>query len=373
MSASLRTPFFTTAAVLALLLGVAELQAVSLNSLLHRASPAPAEADAALRDKEYDHAAKLYDRLLEDGAYDSSARGELFFGRGLAEHHLQDFDASVRSFSESLLSQDADLRLRAHRGISLSLFEQGARGLSRQPQITMKRWQDALSHIDAALKLDPDNAELKANRQHVTKLIQELRRTLELMEQQQNGKKGDKGKQGQKGAKGQKGQKGQSGEEGEGAEGEEGDDEGNGAGEPQEAEKTGEKKDGDDGIGGKDAKNLPQGNLQVAKEDPKGKKGDKEAFKEGEGKDGKKGDKTIVKEDGDKKGEKDGKGGISKKEVAASGSGDARRKDQRNQVNEKTGYSIGQAESLIEHYMDKREVNRYSNQYRRPAPNNKDW
>lgn len=342
-----------------------------LSAIFTASGPTPEDARKALESGDYQLARSLYARLLDDytdegdteepgarprSTMDKIARAfknfsrsagenqklkdELLYGLADAEHNLTYYDASAKHFSELLRTEDKTQRIRAHRGMGHTLYDQGVRGLQQQPKITLQRWIDALRHLDAALDLDPDNKELRENREHVAAMLKQLRQMLKQMEEQQ-GKKGQKGDKGQKGQKGDKSQ-GQEGNEGE--EGNSGDESGdtNGQNEPKEQKDSkGEKKEADDGIGGKDAKELPEGRLQAA-----GDQGEKE------GQQGK---------DGQKPG---GEGGDEKKQAAKDTASDQR--------NPRTGYTRNEAEGIIRQYMDEITAP-LSNRYHTPPVNKKDW
>ncbi len=338
-----------------------------LAAIFRSNGPTPEDARKALESGDYRRARELYAELLDDytdklesdgskndarskpgwiaGILKSITRSmsgsqkltdELTYGMATAEHDLTNYDASVRYFSDLLRTQDKTLRARAHRGIGHTLYDQGVRGLQQQPKITLQRWTDALRHLDAALELEPNNKDLHENRDHVAQMLAQLRQVLKQMEEQQ-GKKGDKGQKGQKGAKGE-GQEGEEGEEGDPGQGSDTSNQG----EPKEPKDSkGEKKEADDGIGGKDAKELPEGRLQAAGEPGKQ-----------EGQQGK---------DGQKPG---GEGGDEKKKTANSNPSDQR--------NPRTGYTPGEAASILPQYMD--EITALpSNRYHTPPANKKDW
>lgn len=313
----------------------------TLASIFQSQGPAPADALEALNKGDFKRASDLYARLLEQKGYDTAAREEMRYGLATAEHELTNYDGSVKHFSEVLHTTDKSLRARAHRGIGHTLYDQGARGLQQQPKITIQRWTDSLRHLEAALEIDPDNAELRENRDHVARLLDELRKIMKQQEEQQQGEKGDKGQKGQKGEKGQQGE-GQEGEEGEQQGGQQGSDP-NGGDKPQESKGKGEKKEGDDGIGGKDVQELPEGRLQAAG-DPQNQ----------EGKDGPQGQKPGEGEGGDEE----------KKTAEKKAMGDAR--------NPRTGYTPGEAEALLRQYMDEI-TGPLTNRYHTPPPNKKDW
>jgi len=334
-----------------------DVQASSIASMLRQSGPTPEQAKSALHDKDFERARLLYEKLLEGGQYGPTARQELLYGLASAEHNLTDYDGSTKNFSEVLHSNDTSLRTRAHRGLGHTLYDQGALGLAKQPKITLQRWIDSLTHFDAALELDPTNKQLKENRDHVAQMLENLRKALDEMEKKQQGNKGDKGDKGQKGQKGQKGEKGE-GQQGEDGEGEGEGSDGSGEGDEKKKEELkGEQKGEDDGIGGKDAKNLPQGRLQAA-DDKKGEMPGAGEEAGDEKKDGKKG------ENGPKPG--DGSGGDEKKKLAA------KEQEKNDRRNPKTGFTPGEAEGLLRQYMDEFMGN-ISNRQSIPPVNKKDW
>ncbi len=306
-----------------------------LAALFTTSGPTPDDALKALKAGDFKKARDLYGTLLEREDFDTHSREELLYGLATTEHDLTNYDGSVKNFSEVLHTQDKSLRARAHRGLGQTLYDQGMRGLQQQPKITLQRWTDALRHLEAAQDLDPENKELHENRDHVDKMLVQLRQVIKQMEEKQ-GKKGDKGQKGQKGDKGE-GQEGEEGDEGDA--GQEGSDP-DGQGKPKEPkEGKGEKKEADDGIGGKDAKELPEGRLQAAGGNP----GEKE---------------VLIGKEGEKP------GGDEKKKAAKEGLSDQR--------NPRTGYTPGEAEGIIHQYMDEITAP-LTNRYHTPPPNKKDW
>ena len=338
----------------------------TLVSFMRQKGPTPGDARIALESKDWENARALYLKLIESGHYSGTALQELEYGIAIAQHHLTEYDGSERHFSEALQTKDRGLRARAHRGLGHSLYDQGSLGLAKQPKITLQRWMDALSHLNAAVDLEPENKHLIENRDHVAKMLEELRKALDAMEQkqkEQQGKKGSKGSKGDKGKQGQKGQQGEQGEGEEGSEGQQGQNDPNGSGEGDESKKTGEKKGEDDGIGGKDAQNLPQGNLQAAG-NPGGQKPDKEGAggdepdKDKDGKKGSQGQKNVA--EGDKGKER----GVKADEE------DPNARDRRNA---RTGFTPGEAEGLLRQYMD--EITQFQGGSRSSIPptNRRDW
>ena len=221
--------------------------------------PEPAAAHEAYKRGEYDHAVKLYDDLLKEAP--AARQQPLFaFGLGAAAHQLKDYDKAVGGFSQALESTDSGLQNQAHRGLAHSLYDQGDKALAKQPKFTVKAWRDSVKHFNAALAIEPENKEVKENRDFVQKRLDQLQE--QLNQQQQQGQKGNKGDK-KKGKKGEKGEKGEQGEEGE-EEGENGDKDGNGVSEEDKSRKEslGKKEGEEEGKGG-EKEHEKEGQLQA--------------------------------------------------------------------------------------------------------------
>jgi Ca-activated chloride channel family protein len=223
----------------------------------------PTAAHEAYKRGEYDHAVKLYDDLLKEAP--SARQKPLFaFGLGAAAHQLKDYDKAVGGFSQALESTDSGVQNQAHRGLAHSLYDQGDKALAKQPKFTVKAWRDSVKHFNAALAIEPENKEVKTNRDFVQKRLDELQE--QLNQQQQKGDKGNKGDK-KKGKKGQKGEKGEQGEEGE-EEGENGDKDGDGVSEEDKSRKEslGKQEGEEEGKGEGEKEHEKEGQLQAGEE-----------------------------------------------------------------------------------------------------------
>jgi Ca-activated chloride channel family protein len=214
----------------------------------HASKPDPAAAHDAYKRGEYDQATRLYQELLKD-APPARQRQHYAFGLGAAAHQLKDYDRAIGGFSQALESTDKDVQERAHRGLAHSLYEQGDKVLAKQPKLTLKAWRDSIKHFNAALAIDPDNQQVKENRDFVQKRLDELQE--QMNQQQQQGGKGNQGDK-KKGQQGKKGEKGQKGENGEPQDGQNGDEDGDGEDDKSRKESLGKKDGEEEGEGGKE-------------------------------------------------------------------------------------------------------------------------
>ncbi len=91
---------------------------------------------------------------------------------------MGDYNKALQSFSDALLSPDKRLagkqsfQSRSHTGRPGGLW-------TRRTRATLKDLEDAASHYEATLKLNPDNEAAKANLEEVKKKIERLKTTSE--------------------------------------------------------------------------------------------------------------------------------------------------------------------------------------------------
>jgi len=264
-SSRMKTPSFALASLLIILTTApAETRATSLLSFLSSSKDAPNAAHKAYQRGNYDEALKRYGELSKETA-PGEPRGQFAFGLGASAHQLKDYDKAVGAFSQALESSDPTVQKHAHRGMAHSLYDQGDRALAKQPKFTLKAWRDSVKHFDGVLAIDPDNKEVRENREFVKKRLDELQQQMDQQQQKGNkGKKGDK----QKGDKGQKGEQGEEGEEQEGESGENGDKQKDGEGGDEEEKSRKESLGKQDGEKKKEEQ-LPEGQVQAGKEGDK--------------------------------------------------------------------------------------------------------
>jgi Ca-activated chloride channel homolog len=326
-----------TAAILLLFSLTTSAPAASLSSLLpnwsNSASRTASEAQRAFENEDFEQAAKLYDLGLKSRPT-SQQTPALALGLGSASHRLEQFDTAVGAFSQALQSTDPKIQKSAHQGLGHSLYDQGDRALAKQPRFTIKAWTDSVRHLNAAIKLNPDNQALIDNRDFVQKRLDELqeqqKQEQEKQKQKQKGDKGDKGDKGEKGEKGDKGDKGDQGDKGE--QGQDGGEPGGEGGEDGEEGDNG--KGGDqqqDGEGGEQNENqkpgdLPEGEISADGESP----GDKESQQAQQGEQG----------DGERR--------------------------------EDTGFSPNEARNFLRTYADDQKAVQFSRQRQQPVKG-KDW
>ncbi|MBS0661155.1 MAG: VWA domain-containing protein [Verrucomicrobia bacterium] len=129
----------------------------------------------------------------------------LQYNLGSAAYQRKEYRRAAEAFGRALAAAPDDgLRSRSHYNLGNSLFRQGETQKDNKARI--RDWQDALKHYDATLHLDPANADAKANRELVARLLEQAKQA-----QKQKGKSKDKQKQDQ----GEDQEDGEDGEDGE--------------------------------------------------------------------------------------------------------------------------------------------------------------
>ena len=179
-------------------------QAVTLLTLL--AAPlavlaSPASALREYRAAQYDESLKEYQRL--SGLKPEEAR--LYYNAGAAAYQARKYEVAARNFSAAVASPDPKLQQRTFYNLGNTLFRSGE-GLE-EPEKQIEAWEKAVQFYDESLKLQPQDADAKYNRELVLKKLEELKKRQEQEEQQQSkdGKKGPKKKKKSKGKSDQPG------------------------------------------------------------------------------------------------------------------------------------------------------------------------
>ncbi|HTL56984.1 MAG TPA: VWA domain-containing protein [Candidatus Limnocylindrales bacterium] len=124
----------------------------------------------------YEQSLKEYEQLLTRNADDS----RLHFNAGAAAYRSRQFDIATKQFNEALASQDVKLQQLAYYNRGNALYRLGE-GIP-DPKKKTDAWEKALKDYDLSLKLNPQDADAKYNREFVKKRLEELKQ-----QQQQKG------------------------------------------------------------------------------------------------------------------------------------------------------------------------------------------
>jgi tetratricopeptide (TPR) repeat protein len=110
--------------------------------LTREALKMPSQAEAALKEKDYDKAIDLYTKALESGAFDTANEGKILFNRGRAQHAKGDCNAAIADYNKSLeIAKVGDVYF------SRAICE-----------LDLKQPDLALASLDEAIRIDAESA-----------------------------------------------------------------------------------------------------------------------------------------------------------------------------------------------------------------------
>ena len=146
--------------------------------LLSLASVAAAAAPGldAYHEQRFSEAYQQFQKALQDHP-DSAAADKLNFNSGAAAYKMKDYEKALQSFSQALLSKDAQLQSRSHYNLGNTLYDRGETQKAADKKLA--DWTNALQHYDNTLKIEPENKEAKENAEFVKNKIEELKKEQE--------------------------------------------------------------------------------------------------------------------------------------------------------------------------------------------------
>ncbi len=104
---------------------------------------------------------------------DSSEKEKIEFDAGTAAFKMGDYNKALQSFSDALLSPDKRLQENSHFNLGRTLEDRA--DMDQGNDTTLKDLNDAASHYQATLELNPRNEAAKANLEEVKKKIERLK------------------------------------------------------------------------------------------------------------------------------------------------------------------------------------------------------
>lgn len=129
----------------------------------------------------------------------------LQFNLGASSYQRKEYRRAAEAFGRALAAAPDDaLRARSHYNLGNSLFRQGETQKSAKTRI--RDWEDALKHFDATLHLDPTNADARANRELVKRLLEQAKQQQAQKGKSKDKKKKDKSEEDEDGEEGEDGQ-----------------------------------------------------------------------------------------------------------------------------------------------------------------------
>jgi Ca-activated chloride channel family protein len=153
----------------------------------------------AYRNDNYTEAYQQFEKTLKEHP-NTHAADRIEFDAGAAAYKLGNYNQALEWFSRSLLSKDKSLQEKSHYNIGRTLEERA--DLAETNEKTLGDLQNAQSHYEEAVKLDPNDERAKANLDEVKKKIERLKQNPKKKPtpppQSQKDKKQDKKDQQQK-------------------------------------------------------------------------------------------------------------------------------------------------------------------------------
>jgi Ca-activated chloride channel homolog len=146
--------------------------AAALVLIMARPAFASAPGLSLYRDGKYNDAYQSFQQDLQTHP-DSSEKEKIEFDAGAAAFKMGDYNKALQSFSDALLSPDKRLQENSHFNLGRTLEDRA--DMDQTNETTLKDLNDAASHYEATLQLNPKNEAAKANLEEVRKKIERLK------------------------------------------------------------------------------------------------------------------------------------------------------------------------------------------------------
>ncbi|HHY86744.1 MAG TPA: VWA domain-containing protein [Verrucomicrobia bacterium] len=126
----------------------------------------------------YQEALEEYERALEKDENDP----RLHFNAGASAYRTRQFDKAAEYFDRALLSPDLQMQAKAYYNLGNTQYRQGEQ--ASNPGEKTEFWNKAVKSFESALKLNPDDADARANRDFVLRKLEELKQQQQPQQQQ---------------------------------------------------------------------------------------------------------------------------------------------------------------------------------------------
>jgi len=110
-----------------------------------------------------------------------SGQGTVTYNRGTEAYQRGEFAEASDLLRESLHTADLELQQRTYYNLGNALYRLGQQAQEKEPDATIKRWQDSIKAYEDALALRSDDEDARYNRDLVKKKLEQLQQ-----QQQQN-------------------------------------------------------------------------------------------------------------------------------------------------------------------------------------------
>ncbi len=120
------------------------------------------------------------------------------YNRGTEAYERGEFADAVSDLRDALRTPDLSLQQRAYYNLGNALYRQGQAAQEKEPQTTIKHWQESIKAYEDALVLDSNDEDARYNRDLVKKKLEQLQQQQEQENPQDQLEKKDKEEQEQK-------------------------------------------------------------------------------------------------------------------------------------------------------------------------------
>jgi len=149
-----------------------------------------ADGRSALRQGDAMRAHSLFTEAAEQTSGDRASR--IHLAAGSAAFQAQGWSSAADSFSQALVSNDADVKQQAHYALATSLFYLGNK---QSKEAKIKAWQGSIEQYEQALEITPDDKKSEKNLELVRKYLRELQSEEEQKEDQKQESSDDQEKE----------------------------------------------------------------------------------------------------------------------------------------------------------------------------------
>ncbi|MBL6921842.1 MAG: VWA domain-containing protein [Akkermansiaceae bacterium] len=149
-----------------------------------------ADGRSALRQGDAMRAHSLFTEAAEQTSGDRASR--IHLAAGSAAFQAQGWSSAADSFSQALVSNDADVKQQAHYALATSLFYLGNK---QSKEAKIKAWQGSIEQYEQALQITPDDKKSEKNLELVRKYLRELQSEEEQKEDQKQESSDDQEKE----------------------------------------------------------------------------------------------------------------------------------------------------------------------------------
>jgi Ca-activated chloride channel homolog len=160
---------------------------LALTALASSAQASPQSAEQAYKKGDFATAEKQYEQAAEQ----HPETAPLQFNLGASAYKTGAYDTALPAFQKALDTDQLPVQQQAYYDIGNTQYRLGQKTEKSSPQETIKTWQGAIQSYDSALKLKPDDADAKFNRDFVQKKLDQLQKQQPQQQQKQDQQKQD--------------------------------------------------------------------------------------------------------------------------------------------------------------------------------------